>query len=225
MMAKTKTSYVRLLALAIILATSTTEGFFASKPGGAKAKSSPQADKAVEIFDKNYSFNRPPVKSSPLSRFGMPVKDFDGTVLQKRAEGTAGKRLTDIDEKQARTTFNELAKLYGDEEALKMVKDFPICLVFNKNKFGHSLDALIRNFGEEKAKGMVQRNPGLLAITPEDAAGANEQTMVFSYLIGITRPASPILLPALFFALFSPAIEAVTGIPVRTAFLAAISGQ
>jgi hypothetical protein len=193
-----------------------THAFFATKPITKKATSSPLADEAVAIFGKKFPFDRPPVQVSPLTRVGMPYADIDGTILSK---GGNGKRLTDISPDQARAAFNELARLYGDKEALGMIKALPVALTFGKTKFAPTLKALSEKFGEEKAKAAVIRNPGLLAIKPDDAASANEQTLVFSYLVGFTRPLGPVLLPALLIALFSPAIEATTGIPIRSTFL------
>ena len=55
---------------------------------------------------------------------------------------------------------------------------------------------------------------------PADAAKVNEQTMVFSYLVGITRPVGGLLLGLLFAALLSLPVEAATGISFRSEILA-----
>jgi hypothetical protein len=201
--------------LVLLFCVTGSHAFAFSKKSGA---ASPQADQAIEIYNTKYPFGRPPPVTSNRVRFGMPVKDIDGTLVFQK--NSTGKRLTDISEAQARASFAELAKNYGPDEALEMVKALPICLSFNKDRFGPSLVAFGNVFGVEAARQMVGRNPGLLAVTPEDAATTNEQTMVFSYLVGYTRPLGPVLLPLLFFFLLSPAIEAWTGIPIRTDFLA-----
>ena len=54
---------------------------------------------------------------------------------------------------------------------------------------------------------MVVRNPGLLAATGR-RIGSQRSTMVFSYLVGYTRPFGSVLLLLLFLALLSLAIEA-----------------
>jgi hypothetical protein len=192
-----------------------------------KTTSSPKqqiiANDAIQLFNASYPFNRAPLQTSSLVGFGMPITDLDGTILQK-TKGTAGKRLTDITPMQARATFNELAKLYGSNEAYDMVKALPIILSFNKKQFAPSLQAMSIALGDpDRAKAIVQLNPGLLAITPINAATVSEQTVVFSYLVGYTRPFGPILLPALLLALFSPAIEVTTGIPIQSSFLALFS--
>jgi hypothetical protein len=201
--------------LLLLLAASESHAFFTSKPS--VAKSSPQADQAVAIFDKKFPFGRPPVARSKRISLGMPIADIDGTPVFK-STSVPGKRLTDITEAQARATFNELAKCYGQDEALDMVKALPVCLVFNKDGLGPSLKAFQEIFGEEQAKAMVSRNPGLLAVNPADAATVTEQTMVFSYLVGYTRPLGPVLLPLLLFLLLTPVLERL-GIPIRSDFL------
>ena len=72
---------------------------------------------------------------------------------------------------------------------------------------------------------MVTRNAGLLAIRPDEAAKATDQTMQASYLIGATRPFGDILLPGLAFLLLVPAIEGITGVPIRAEFLSAVTGS
>jgi len=62
---------------------------------------------------------------------------------------------------------------------------------------------------------MVTRNPGLLALTPEEAARASDSTMQASYLIGATAPYGDIILPTLLALLLVPAAEQLSGIPIR----------
>jgi hypothetical protein len=89
------------------------------------------------------------VKANPLLKIGMPNNG------NKTPVSSSGRRLTDIDEKRARAAFSELAKLYGPEDALEMVKTFPTGLAFNYKTFGESLNEFTTIFGEEKAKAMV----------------------------------------------------------------------
>jgi hypothetical protein len=208
-----KTSHTSSFLLALLCATPTLAFF-----GGAKAatKSSPFMDEAVQIFDKTYPFGRDPPKTIGLGNFGMPDRDIDGTVVKKYK--SSNKRLTDITEQEAKASFAELAKVYGDERALDMVKSFPLCLAFDKSAWAKSLALWAEKFGEEESKEMVRRNPGLLALKAKEAAKANDSTMQFSYLVAITRPAGSILLPTLLALLLVPAVEQLTGIPLRSSF-------
>ena len=171
------------------------------------------ADRAVALYGDKFPFGRPPLKASALVSFGMPNQDFDGTRLMKSKY--SGKRLTDISEKDARATFVELAKCYGEKEALDMVQALPLCLSFNRQWFKPSLDAFDEIFGAQGARGMVQRNPGLLALKPSDASTATDQTMYFSYIVGATRPVGGLLLGLLAVALLSLPFQAATGIVLR----------
>jgi len=202
------------LSVAVALLVTGSDAFAAKAPKAAQA-----ADKAVAIFGKKFPFGRAPAPSSDRVRFGMPNQDFDGTVLMKAKYKNPGKRLTDISEKDARASFVELAKCYGDEAALDMVKAMPICLSFNRKNYKPSLDAFSEIFGEEEAKGMVQRNPGLLALNPKNAETATDQTLYFSYIVGATRPVGGLLLGLLSFALLSLPLQAATGIVLREEIL------
>eukprot|EP00578_Thalassiosira_sp_NH16_P010373 CAMPEP_0181107932 /NCGR_PEP_ID=MMETSP1071-20121207/17350_1 /TAXON_ID=35127 /ORGANISM="Thalassiosira sp., Strain NH16" /LENGTH=182 /DNA_ID=CAMNT_0023191481 /DNA_START=65 /DNA_END=613 /DNA_ORIENTATION=+ len=88
--------------------------------------------------------------------------------------------------------FNELARLYGDDEALAMVKIQPRSLKFKKDNFQIQLDSWEEQFGLEAAQGMVKRNPGLLGIGPTQLANS-ESSFYMSYVIAATR-LSPIQL-------------------------------
>ena len=90
------------------------------------------------------------------------------------------------------TTFNELARLYGDDEALKMVKIMPSVLRFDSKNFEGSLASWTEQFGSEKAQAMVRRNPGLLGVRPEQTEDA-ESSLYGSYLVAALRP-SPVAL-------------------------------
>ena len=200
--------YLILLLLALLVARSDA---FARQ---SKATLVTADQQAVDVYAKQFPFNRPPVESAPWVQWGMP-KDDDKKGYNNRNKNNRGKRLTDKSEKEVRAAFAELAQNYGEEGALQMVQVLPICLSFNRKNFKPSLDAFSENFGEQKAKGMVRRNPGLLALTPESAATATDQTMVFSYLVGYTRPIGPLLLGSLSLALLSLPFQAATGIVVR----------
>jgi hypothetical protein len=149
----------------------------------------------------------------------MPDRDLDGTDLKKVYKDS--KRLTDITEQEAKASFTELAKLYGEERALDMVKALPICLAFDKKAFAASLSAWSEIFGAEESKDMATRNPGLLAVRPDEAGKATDSTMTFSYIVAYTRPLGPVALPLLGFLLLTPVIEYYTGIPIRSGFLGA----
>jgi hypothetical protein len=125
---------------------------------------------------------------------------------------------SDRDEKYLKAGFKELAKAYGEDSALQMVKDLPICLAFNRKNFGPSLIELAKTFGDEEARGMVQRNPGLLVIPPTGAGGANsveDLAMQFSYVVAATRPVGPFLLYGTLSLLFEPAFELISGMPLK----------
>lgn len=85
-----------------------------------------------------------------------------------------------------------MARLYGDKEALEMVKICPQTLKFKRENFQRCLDSWEEQFGLEKAQAMVLRNPGLLGIRPEQTDGA-ESSMVFSYIVALTRPLPKII--------------------------------
>jgi hypothetical protein len=64
-----------------------------------------------------------------------------------------------------------------------MVKALLICLAFDNKIFAASLQGFSQVFGLKESKDMVRRNPGLLAVTPTNAATASDQTMQFSYIV------------------------------------------
>lgn len=170
-------------------------------------------DEAIAFYNEKFPFQREPPKASPLSTFGMSDK-----TKSQMASRNQGRRLTDITEKQARSTFQQLAKLYGDDVAKQMVIDLPVCLSFNPSWFKPSLEAYSEIFGKDEAQAMVARNPGLLAVKPSDAVTVTDQTMTFSYLVAYTRPYSKVTLPLLFGLLLIPVVEAITDIPIRATF-------
>jgi hypothetical protein len=119
--------------------------------------------------------------------------------------------LFSVKDDKLRATFNAIAKLYGEDNALKMVKIQPGVLAFNKDNFAGSLSAFGEKFGLEEAKEMVIRNPGLLSVKPANAATADDMTMQLSYVVDVTRPigiAGPVGILGL---LSVPAIEGALG--------------
>jgi len=92
-----------------------------------------------------------------------------------------------VTEKKAITTFNVLARLYGDQEALAIVKIEPRALVFNSDNYAPCLEAWTEQFGLEASQAMVGRNPGLLAVRPSLAKKPAEDSMAFSYIFAATR--------------------------------------
>lgn len=102
---------------------------------------------------------------------------------------------SDADKLEKSQTFNEIARLYGDAEALEMVKICPQTLKFKRENFQRCLDSWEEQFGLEKAQAMVLRNPGLLGIRPEQTDGA-ESSMFFSYVVAVTRPLPKIIAAA-----------------------------
>mmetsp|Transcript_29114 Transcript_29114/g.41645 ORF Transcript_29114/g.41645 Transcript_29114/m.41645 type:complete len:182 (+) Transcript_29114:8-553(+) len=96
------------------------------------------------------------------------------------------------DKTKLSTNFNELARLYGDEEALQMAKIMPRVLRFDSNNFEPCLESWTEQFGLEKAQAMVKRNPGLLGVKPSQTEDA-DSSMYGSYLVAVLRP-SPLSL-------------------------------
>ena len=90
------------------------------------------------------------------------------------------------------TNFNELARLYGDNESLEMVKVVPQVLKFNSDNFEPCLKSWEEQFGLEKAQAMVRRNPGLLGVRPGQTKDA-DSSMYGSYLVAALRPSPPTL--------------------------------
>ena len=180
---------------------STSLAFFGQKKA-ASAKGSPLADEALEIYLDKY-----PVDAKTASFFfeswGMP----ESYQAPKSKKSIFSRKEADI-----KATFNAIASIYGDEEALGMVKIQPPVLAFEKENFQPSLDAFGEIFGYEESKEMIIRNPGLLATEPEDAAAATDLTMQLSYVVQVTRPigaAGPVILVAL---LCVPALEQALGV-------------
>lgn len=200
-----------------------TNGFF-QKAAKKASVNSPLAKEAVDIYGAKFSYNRAPRENSAfdsISKIGVPTTDIDGTKILKY-NANPGKRLTDRSEADVAATFNGLAAVYGEERAIEMVKIFPTCMTFNKDAFAASFAIWSEVFGEDKAKDMVSRNPGLLAITSKDAGKNTDNTMAFSYIVAVTRPLG-LFGPAGILALLSvPVIEGTTGIAIKQPFFEAL---
>ena len=151
-------SSIYLLFTSCLLTVVVVEGFFqnAAKAATPFKKSSLTQD-AIDIYGTKYPFNQAPKEKSVLSKyagFGVPKVDIDGTKYDKFGKEGSSKRLTDITEKQASDSFNELARLYGEERAIQMVKISPICLAFDKAQFAGSFTEWSSIFGEEETQEM-----------------------------------------------------------------------
>uniref|UniRef100_A0A6U3ZTQ5 Uncharacterized protein n=1 Tax=Ditylum brightwellii TaxID=49249 RepID=A0A6U3ZTQ5_9STRA len=217
------------VSFGIVLCMATSaQAFFGggNKRAAAPAVSKAVTDEAVAIYQNKFQKKDKKTTRPFFSSWGMPKRDVDGTELTIGKGGSsAGKGIFDIDESVQRASFNEIARLYGESEALEMTKIMPTVLAFDSSNFADSLAAFSETFGEEDAKAMVMRNPGLLAINPLNAANADGQTMQFSYIVSATRPFGNILLPGILGLLCIPAIEGATGIPIRSTFFATLFGS
>ena len=182
--------------------TSTSLAFFGGAKKTAAPKSSPLAEEAVEIYTSKYPGGAR--KKFFFESWGMPdsyqaPEDTSANIFERKTA-------------ELTSTFNTIASLYGEEEALKMVKIQPGVLAFNKDNFKPSLEAFGENFGYEESKEMVMRNPGLLSVKPANAASADDLTMQLSYVVDFTRPigaAGPVFI---LFLLSIPALESATGV-------------
>lgn len=122
--------------------------------------------------------------SSPLLEEALAIYPFQ---FRPEGEAKSGTRTS------CTATFNELARLYGDEEALAMLKIEPNTLKFKSEYFERSLNAWEEQFGLESAQAMVMRNPGLLCIPPWQAEQPSESCMALSYVVAATRPLPKLL--------------------------------
>lgn len=70
------------------------------------------------------------------------------------------------------------------------MKNSPSCLGYDGSLFQATFEAFSEVFGEEETRGMVTRNPNLLAVRPTGFGGAcnaKSDTMQMSYIIAATR--------------------------------------
>jgi hypothetical protein len=157
-----------------------------SRNGLATSTTSTTTASAISLFNKKGS-STSSKSSSPLVEEALALYPFqfrpDDEPLKAK-----GRPMFAASQRQARTTFNQLAKLYGDEQALGMVKIQPMCLCFTSSNFEPCLEAWTEQFGEDAAKAMVYRNPGLLAVSPTLAKEPAEASMALSYVVAVTRP-------------------------------------
>ena len=129
----------------------------------------------------------PSGKSSPLLEEAFAAFPYE--FIDENEKRT---RLTSTTKSKATKAFNEMARLYGDERALAMVKTQPAVLTLKSENFAPSLDVWAEAYGSrEAAQAMMVRNPGLLGIPPVLAAENTDATMAMSYVIAITRPTLP----------------------------------
>ena len=216
-------STVGLLSLAFSVdafAPIQTSSRAASQLSAAKTK---PIDEAIAIYNEKYAPTGE-YKVPFYNDWGVPKVDLDGTPtsLSKANPKAESKRMFELDTKMVRANFQELAKVYGAEEALSMTKDMPSILAFNKKNFRPSFVEFGKIFGTQEAKEMIMRNPGLLAVKPADAANSDDQTMQFSYIISKTRPAGDVLLYGTLGLLMIPVVEGIAGVPFRANLLESI---
>ena len=216
-------------ALALSTLVTGTDAFFGgAAKSAARAQVSPEIlEEACAIYNKRFESKRKPKSRPFFASWGMPKRDIDGTEIGAIGEGGSpmGKSLFDIDDARMRTSFTEIARLYGEDNALDMVKALPNVLAFDSSNFAPALDAFGEIFGEDEANAMVIRNPGLLAVSPKNAATSSDQTMQFSYIIAATRPIGKAGLPAILSLLSIPGIEKAFNVPIRAQFFATLSGS
>lgn len=190
---------------------STSLSFFGNKKASAStSKSSPLCDEAVEIYTDKFLSRKEGRKKFFFENWGVPSSAY--SAYRGPESERTNDTIFDREAKDLADTFNVLASLYGDEEALDMVKIQPGVLSFNQNNFGPALDAFGEKFGYEESKEMIMRNPGLLATNEVAAEAADDLTMQLSYVIDVTRPigkAGPIAIASL---LLIPVIEGVSGV-------------
>lgn len=185
--------------------SSTSLAFFGRSAGKKKSpikKSSPLAGEAVMIYTSKFS-------KSARGKFFWESWGMPGSYQKPEdtSESIFARKEADLI-----SVFDAIAYLYGDEEALKMVKIQPGVLAFNKENFGPSLEAFGAKFGAEEARAMVIRNPGLLSVKPTNAEAADDLTMKLSYVVDFTRPIGA-LGPIVTIGLLTvPAIEGLTGV-------------
>jgi hypothetical protein len=204
---------MRVLSLSIawlLLLPAQVSGFAAPT---AKSAIKP-ADQAVVIYQTKYP-DKGPRKRAWNSAAGMNPKDLDGTTYSVAKTAEMGKTFADRNEKDLKACFQDLSKVFGTEDALQMVKDFPIVLAITRKDLQPVMKAFSETFGEEDAAAMVKRNPGLLFLRPPVAATADDLTMKFSYIIAFTRPVGPLILVTLLALVCEPAFESFSGIPLK----------
>jgi len=124
--------------------------------------------------------------AAPAMGFGVPRFGGGGKVSGKVSPEATEKALTtynkaygnaktgsryDLTEPELKKCFAELANVYGEDNASKMVNAVPGSLSFDPQYFKPTFDIFAETFGADKAKGMVVRNPNLLATKPDGWGG------------------------------------------------------
>lgn len=188
------------------------------------AKKTAAFDEVISIYDKRFPNRAKSSKPLPWLSWGVPATDIDGTKI-KTESSSSGKTFYDIAEKDLQATFTEMSNLYGQSNALDMCKVEPGILAFDRKNFAPTLKIYGDIFGKEEAKGMVQRNPNLLACKPFTAEGAGDETMQMSYVIAFTRPIGNYAIVLLVALLSVPAFEGILNIPIRANFFSLLSGS
>mmetsp|Transcript_26672 Transcript_26672/g.57865 ORF Transcript_26672/g.57865 Transcript_26672/m.57865 type:complete len:207 (+) Transcript_26672:178-798(+) len=121
-----------------------------------------------------------PLAEDALACFPYEFRPDDSTESRRS--------MIDISERQALTAFEELARLYGEERAVDMVKVQPLALAANSTDFEPAFEVWSETFGPEATQSMVARNPGLLLISSKGAEMDKFGAMGWSYFIWATRP-------------------------------------
>ena len=185
-----------------IKSPTTSLAFFGGSPKKSTPAPSKLADEAVEIYLRKY----------PPNSTARPKFFFESWGMPESYSAPPSVGLFRVQDAKLRETFDAIARLYGEENALRMVEIQPGILAFNKDNFRPSLENFGETFGYDQAKRMVMRNPGLLSVKPANAATADQLTMQMSYVVEWTRPigaAGPFLILGL---LMVPALEGATGV-------------
>ena len=133
-----------------------------------------------------------------------------------RASANAEKRtMMDITKQQALTTFEELARLYGDERAVGMVKVQPLVLgLANPDYFEPTFNTWSEIFGVDQTQAMVARNPNLLLVSPKSAESDAIGAMGWSFVLWATRPVlAKVALAGYLFYSYSSTMNSAEGLP------------
>jgi hypothetical protein len=140
-----------------------------------------------------------------------------------------------FDKNEFKESYNAWADIFGGEETKDMVLRNPVrvrqswrwfaCVDTSKKAVIHfflTQEAFVSLCHDGLHSNPLCNSQGLLAVKRYQASTANDQTMVFSYIVAYTRPigkAGPI---GLLLLLSVPFIEAVTGLEIRSTFFSAL---
>lgn len=130
-------------------------------------------------------------------------------------DSTKKRTIMDITRKQALTAFHELARLYGPERSVELIKGQPLVLASaNVGDFEASYKVWCDVFGVGPTQAMVARNPGLLLVKPKMAEADAFGAMGWSYVLWATRPiASKLALGGYLFYAYDSAFNSAEGLP------------